>query len=366
MYSLSISISIQMNMITKCCLLLLFAGVNTIRVSAQSDSSITTPACLSCLCSKDATPAGVMISHVHPKGEWMLSYRYMGMRGKGIEQNGRPVTNDQVYDQDYLMSSDNMHMDMHMLMAMYGLTKNLTLMGMVEYNRSTMNMQAPEGSAHVHNGVPMSSGMAHDMKASGLGDVSVTALYALVNSFNHHLLVSGGITIPTGSIQTKGGAASMYPEQRYPYMMQQGSGTWDVLPGLTYTFQHNKIMASSQLCAAIRTGYNTVGYKLGNKYSFNNWVGYRWLDWFSTSLRAEANTTGSISGSDPTLYAYNEPSANPYNYGGQTITGYAGVNFYFLGKNKIGIEGGLPLYQKANGIQTAASSTIHLNYTLVF
>lgn len=295
----------------------------------------------------------------------MFSYRYMGMTGKGIQQNGHAVSNDQVYNQ-YLMSSDKMRMDMHMLMAMYGLTKNLTVMAMVEYNRSVMNMHAPEGSAHIHNGIVMSSGMTHDMKTSGFGDASLTGLYALINSVNHHMLVSAGITIPTGSIQTAGDASSMYPDQRYPYMMQQGSGTWDVLPGLTYTFQHNKIMASSQVYSTIRTGYNAAGYKLGNKLSFNNWVGYRWLNWFSTSLRAEANTTGSIKGADPDLYAYNEPSANPLNYGGQMIMGHAGVNFYFLGNNKIGVEGGLPLYQKVNGIQTAAQSNLNLNYTLVF
>lgn len=352
-----------MNILKKCTLLLLFAVANGIVVCAQTDS--TAISCLSCLCSKDATPAGVMISHVHPKGEWMFSYRYMGMAGKGIQQNGNTFSNDQVYDQ-YVMSSDKMHMDMHMLMAMYGLTRNLTLMGMAEYNRSSMNMHGQHVESHMHNGVLMQGSMEHTMKTSGFGDVSITALYALINSSNHHLFVSGGVSVPTGSIQTKGDSSSMYPNERYPYMMQQGSGTWDVLPGLTYTFQRNKFMASSQVFSTVRTGYNAVGYKLGNKLTFNNWVGYRWLEWMSTSARLEVNTTGNIQGADASLYAYNEPAANPVNYGGQTVAGYFGINFYFLQKNKIALEGGLPFYQRANGIQTNLSSTIHFNYTILF
>jgi len=349
-----------MNNIRRCSLLLLFIVASAKTVFAQADSSTITPTCVSCVCSKDATPAGVMISHAHSKGEWMLSYRYMGMTSKGIQQNGTNISNEQVYNQ-YLMSSDKMQMSMHMLMVMYGLTNRITLMGMVDFNRSTMNMNAPEGSAHVHNGVAMSSGMEHTMKASGIGDVSLTGLFSIVNSFNHHVLLSGGISIPTGSVQTKDNSG-----ERYPYMMQQGSGTWDVLPGVTYMFQQNKIMASTQLYSTIRTGYNSVGYKLGNKIAINGWVAYRWFNWLSTSLRVEGNAAGRIQGTDSDLYIYSEPSANPANYGGKAIAGYAGMNFYFLAKNKIGIEGGLPIYQKLNGIQSSVNTNINLNYTLLF
>jgi hypothetical protein len=353
-----------MNIIQKCCSLLFMMAAGTMPVLAQEDTVAAPVVCLSCVCKKDVTPAAVMISHLHQRGEWMFSYRYMSMNARGIQQNGTAVSNDQVYNQ-YLMSSDKMRMDMHMLMAMYGLGRRITLMGMAEYNRSSMNMNAPEGSMHMHPGMDMSTGMDHEMKTSGFGDVSLTALYGLVYVPYHLVIISGGLSVPTGSIQTKGGSGSMYPDQRYPYMMQRGSGTWDVLPGLTYTFQKNKLMASSQLYATIRTGYNSVGYKLGNKAAFNNWVAYRWFNWMSTSLRAEATTSGSIKGADPDLYIYTEPAANPVNYGGQAVFGYAGINFYFLNRNKIAVEGGVPLYQKLNGIQSTLYTNINFNYSIL-
>ncbi len=343
--------------------MLLFTALITLyTASAQTDSAFT---CASCMCKKDATPAGIMLSHTHSKGEWMFSYRFMNMNTRGMEQNGTSISNDQIYNQ-YLFSSDRMSMNMHMLMAMYGVSNKLTLMAMTEYRQSSMNMVAPEGSTHIHNGVPMSGSMAHTMKTSGFGDLSITALYSIINSSQHHVLFSGGISIPTGSVQNKGDDGSMYPNARYSYMMQQGSGTWDVKPGLTYTYKGDKLTASTQLVSTIRTGYNQVGYKLGNELGFNNWVAYQWLPWLSTSLRAELLQTGKIKGNDPTLYAYTEPAANAANYGGTIALVYAGVNTFFLGNNKIGIEAGLPVYQKSNGIQASVYSNVNLVYSIVF
>ena len=352
-----------MNLIKKCSsVLLLLALIATHTVSAQSDSTVS---CVSCICRKDATPAGVMLSHVHSKGEWMFSYRYMNMNTRGMEQNGKSISNEQIYNQ-YLYSSDRMSMNMHMLMAMYGVNDRLTLMAMLDYKQSSMNMTAPEGSTHIHNGVSMSGSMAHHMKTSGFGDMSLTALYSIINNTKHHVLLSGGVSIPTGSIEDKGESGGMYADKHYPYMMQQGSGTWDVKPGLTYTYKGDKVMASTQIFSTIRTGYNHVGYKLGNELTFNNWVAYELTSWLSTSLRGEVIQIGSIKGNDPSLYAYTEPAANAKNYGGTTAMLYAGINVFFLGNNKIGIEGGLPVYQQSNGIQASAYSNINLVYSIVF
>jgi len=320
---------------------------------------------VSCICKKDATPAGVMLSHVHSKGEWMFSYRYMNMATRGMEQNRTAISNEQIYNQ-YLYSSDRMSMGMHMLMAMYGVSERLTLMAMVEYKQSSMNMIGPEGTTHIHNGVLMSSSMAHNMKTLGFGDVSLTALYSIINNTKHHILLSGGASIPSGSIQNKGESGGMYANARYPYMMQQGSGTWDVKPGLTYTYKGNKVMASTQLFSIMRIGYNQVKYKLGNELTFNNWVAYQCTSWLSTSLRGEIIHIGTIKGNDPSLYVYAEPSANTANYGSTTAFLYAGVNTFFLKNNKIGIEIGLPVYQKSNGIQATVCSNVNLIYSIVF
>jgi hypothetical protein len=245
------------------------------------------------------------------------------------------------------------------------------LLSVYVYGRFAMNMISPPGTTMVMNGVTMSSGSTpQNMKTSGLGDVTLTVLYALLSGSRHHVLLSGGLSVPTGSIQVKGDASSMYPDFRYPYMMQQGSGTWDVQPGATYTYSSKKFMASTQFLSVIHTGYNAVGYKLGNAYTYNNWIAYKWFDWLSTSLRLEANTTGAIKGGDASLYAFDEPSANPSNYGGTAVWSHLGCNVYVGNysriKHRIGMEAGIPLYKQMNGVQVPMLFSAHGMYSVMF
>jgi hypothetical protein len=352
---------------------LLLAAMSVIPglVKGQADSM---KSCINyCCCGPtDLTPSGVMISHIHRKKQLMLSYRYMNMNMGGMLDGTSKVSDDKIF-QNYLMSMHAMRMEMHMLMAMYGLSNRITLMGMLNYNVSSMKMSMLPGSMHMHSmaGMNMGSGeMDMDLKSSGIGDVKLNALYGIINEKHHHLLASMGFSIPVGSIEIKGNSNSMYPNQRIPYNMQLGSGTWDLLPGISYLYQNNKIVFSSQITSVVRTGYNAVGYKLGNEVTFNNWLAFQWSRNFSSSLRIEGSTAGSIQGQDVSLYNGNEPAADPANYGGQRISSFIGTNFYFrkgiLKNNKIGAEYGLPVYQNLNGPQTSVKSSLYASWSLMF
>ena len=64
----------------------------------------------SCLCEHPPrAPAGVMGDHVHHKGGWMVSYRYMAMHMEGID--GGDVSG-------YMMRPVEMDMQKHMVGAM--------------------------------------------------------------------------------------------------------------------------------------------------------------------------------------------------------------------------------------------------------
>ncbi len=322
--------------------------------------------CHECFCSIDPTPSGVMISHVHEKGQWMFSYRYMSMNMGNMLSGTEKVSDDRIFS-DYLMSSGNMHMNMHMLMAMYGLSNRLTLMGMLNYNNSTMEMKMLSGTSHTHNGVS-SDEMDNTVNAAGIGDLKIHALYGLINGNRHHLLLSVGFNIPTGKINLEGKTNTMYADQRLPYAMQAGSGTYDLMPTVNYLFQKGRISWSSQISSMIRTGYNNVGYRLGNEVSTNHWLALRWAKNFSSSVRMEYSASEYIKGRDKTLYSGYEPAANPYNYGGKRMTGFVGTNFHFvkgfLKGNRICVEYGLPLYQNLNGPQMGVNSYLNASWNI--
>ncbi len=330
----------------------------------------------SCVCSTDPTPAGVMISHVHSKNEWMVSYRYMNMGMNGLLTGSKSISENEVFT-NYIMSPSSMKMDMHMIMGMYGITDRLTLMVMLNYTTSSMDMNMFTSDNHNHEGMVGMEGMSnsnlsnHTMKSIGLSDSKIQFLYGLKKHKNYQVLANLGCNIPNGSIEVKGASTDMmYPSNRLPYGMQLGSGTFDLLPGVTYLYQKNDLTVSVQASSVVRLGYNKVGYKLGNEAGINAWIAYTWLDNLSSSFRIEGNVTSKIQGVDPTIYAFNEPSAYRLNYGGEKAISYIGTTYQFqkgiLKNNRIGIEYGLPIYQNLNGIQMKQNQTVYASWSYAF
>ena len=341
--------------------------LNSSAILAQCTAECTRHSC--CSSSPDATPASVMISHVHAKGEWMLSYKYMNMSMNGILNGNQIVDKSDVFNQ-YLMSPETMRMDMHMLMGMFGLTDKLTVMAMVNYNQNTMDMSMFLATGHTHGGANDAS-MMHHMHTSGLGDLKLSVLYGLVNTPQYQLVLSAGVSVPVGSVKVQGTSDDvMYPNRRYPYAMQLGSGTFDVLPCVSYVFQKQNVSFGVQTSAVIRTNYNKLGYQLGNEATVNTWLAFQWLPCLSSSVRIEGNIADKIQGNDPTIFAFNEPSANPANYGGQRVSGAVGsvlqLREGFLKNSRLGVEFVLPVYQNLNGLQMKAAQTVVASWSMGF
>lgn len=331
-------------------------------VSAQKRGTDSSAVCKEqgLCCDNDPTPAGVMISHAHAKNEWMASYRYMNMAMSGVMKGDGIISGSEVLQQ-YNATPKEMRMNMHMFMLMYGITDRLTVMGMLHYNSTWMKMNMKMG-AGFHS---------HTMKTSGIGDVKLNAIYALLKQHHRQLLLSLGSSLPMGSTNFKGKAGSMmYPEQRYPYNMQAGTGTMDVSGNLCYLARRGNFYYSIQAQATVRTTNNAIGYRYGNEYGVIAWTAYHWLPVLSSSLRLEAVLSDRIHGSDPMLDPTLEIAANPANYGGRRLNTYVGFVFQsdrqFLTSSKFCLEFGLPVYQYYNGYQMRADYNLLLTYNLSF
>lgn len=314
-----------------------------------------TTGCPSSCCVTDwHTPLGVMTDHTHRKGEWGISYTYMNMQAKGNQAGTKSLTDDAVFA-TYDMAPDQMTMQMHMVMVMYGLTERLTLMGMTGFASNSMSMNMLPGM--VMQGMVMGpSNSTMKSSSSGLGDSRVYGTYRLLERGTHRIILSLGLNIPTGSI-SQVGSTVQGEGNRLSYPMQLGSGTWDILPGISYSGRRYKLCWGLETDACIRPVPNMFGYALGNTYTGNAWLSYSLTTWISISLRAEELVTGMTNGYDPAIavLASNDPTASTLNTGGQKTSLYLGVNLFkpsgFLNGNRILIEYGMPVYQNLNGIQ---------------
>jgi hypothetical protein len=246
---------------------------------------------------------------------------------------------------------------------MYGITDRLSVMAMVNYQTASMSMDMFSTSSHQHAGADHASASGHmDMVTSGLADSKIYVSYGLSQTVNHSLVLSSGVNIPTGSITHTGDAGSMYPGTRLPYMMQTGSGTWDIIPGITYNRFFRKWNWSAQATGVYRPFYNTVGYHYGNEVVLTSWATHHVGKTIGLSVRGEAIYQGDISGKDRLLFKGMEPSADSRNYGGKSINGYIGCTYApstgKFARHSLAVEAGFPFVQQLNGIQLSRQQTI--------
>lgn len=330
-------------------------------------------------------PIGVMGDHLHKKGEWMLSYRYMRM-----DMEGNRIGTDEVSPETIVTTVPNrnaviapngnvvtppflrivptkMTMDMHMFGGMYAPTDNLTLMAMLPYVRKEMDhiTFSPAAGANRIGGFTTVS--------EGIGDLKLSALYRLYDDRVNHFHLNLGISAPTGSVDERDTILDPFgrtPEVRLPYAMQIGTGTWDLLPGITYSARIGDLSWGAQYRAEIRLeDENSEGYAWGDKHLVTGWVAYQFAPWISTSVRAEFTTQDAIDGFDPQIGGPVQ-TAHPANFGGERLDILGGVNLIVpegpLQGHRFALEAGVPVYQDLNGPQMETDWMLQVGWQKAF
>ena len=301
------------------------------------------------------SPAGVMGDHVHHKGSWMFSYTYMTMHMDGMRDGTDDLSNSEVL-QDFMVTPTSMDMQMHMFGTMYAVTDDFTLMAMAPWISKDMDHRTRMG-------------VRFSTSSDGIGDVKLSGIYKIYNRNDHQLLLNFGVSAPTGDIDEKGNTPAMQNAQ-LPYPMQLGSGTWDLLPGATYTGRQNAWSWGSQALGTLRPGDNDNNYTLGDRLELSGWGAYRLAPAWSTSLRLKWQTWGDVDGNDSKLNPRMVPTADPDLQGGTRADLLAGVNFYapsgVFGGNRLAIEGGIPVYENLDGPQMSTEWMLTANWQKVF
>ncbi len=293
-------------------------------------------------------PIGVMGDHTHGGGEFMLSYRYMYMQMDGNRDGSDGLSTADVVNPDsynFLISPVNMPMGMHMFGLMFAPSDNLTLMAMVPVVSLDMD--------HVTR-----AGGAFTTSSSGVGDIKLTALYKVAAFGNSRIHLHAGVAFPTGSIETQDVTSASAPaEVQLPYPMQLGSGTTDLMPGITYLGQNIDWSWGAQARGVVRLGENDQEYSLGNKFLFTTWGARKLSNWLSASARIEVNSWGDVSGAS-SAYAgavtmRMVPTVFSELRGGSRVDAGIGLNtgFKSLDGLRFAVEGMFPVSQDLNGPQ---------------
>ncbi len=308
-------------------------------------------------------PIGVMGDHVHKAGEWMLSYRHMDMAMDGLldgddQVAASAVTGTMMAPGRYMVAPEKMHMHMQMLGLMYAPSDRVTLMAMLPHKDLSMD--------HVTR-----MGVRFTTKSSGWGDLKVGGLISLFQSedHRHNLHLNAGVNLPTGSIDAKDDTPAL-ADAKLPYGMQLGSGSYDLLPGVTYQAYLGAYNLGAQLTAVLPTGRNDNDYRLGNSAALSAWVTRHASEAFAYSLRVTAESQGKIDGRRSDLNPAMVTTADADNYGGDSVSLSWGINSYIpsgaLQGHRLALEFTLPVYQQLNGIQLEREPCLSAGWQLAF
>lgn len=301
-------------------------------------------------------PISVMGEHTHRANSGMFSYRYMGMHMEDL-YNGDSKVSNTVADTGYMARPVEMDMEMHMFGMMYAPSNKLTLMAMTNYVKNSMDMFMGPMNMHMK------------MESEGWGDTSIGGLYKFYDKGLSRAHVGLSLSLPTGSTNetfktpAMGMMASRTANQPFP--MQLGTGTYDLLPSITYLNQPSDLWSwGAQANGRIHLGENNQGYSFGDSIGATSWIARNVTDWSSLSLRVGAKSWKGISGdTDKSVNTAMMPNmssaADPKNLGGTRLDAGLGLNLWHPTSGfRVAAEFSVPLYQNLNGPQLGQDWTL--------
>ncbi len=262
-------------------------------------------------------PITVMGDHLHPKGEAMFGYHFHFMN----------MDHPQDPSSGHVHGSGGMDMRMHMAEFMYGLSKNWTGMVMLSYLNNSM------------------AGVKTDQAfLKSIGDVQLGGMF---NLFKKQKIAAHGqlmASLPTGSIDQR--QKTNKGNLQLPYMMQLGSGTFDLMPGATFLWQLPRYSGGFQTIETVRFGKNKNGYRFGNHFGATAWAARRLGCRLSVSVSSAFHYQTAMSGRDPEISdAFLIPE-------GMHVSCSVGLNFRFnngfLKGHRLGLEAAAPVYYSAD------------------
>lgn len=306
-------------------------------------------------------PPGLLSAQGMARGAWMLALRETWQDRPGpLRQGGRPADAADLAracgGQACRLAPARMRTRMPMAEGMVGLGGGLSLMGMVSWMAMDMRMQPIAGAAPSDQ--PLHFGR-HE--TSGLGD---SQLHLLVDGAAGpgRWLIGAGLGLPTGRSDRSQGRSHQTEGLPQAYDMQTGSGHWEWRPSVAWEQAGGRWAWGLQASGAwaIGRGRNEGDHAWGPRWSASAWGRWQARPWLAWTLRWSQRQEARVR-----LARMAEQGASPGDFaahhGGHFSE--AGLGVMLLAPpgawqgSQLALEAGLPLRERANGLQLAPGKT---------
>lgn len=300
-------------------------------------------------------PAGVMGDHtLKSGGNYLFSYRYRIENYNGNLGGTHGVSEAQIAAQ-FPFVPLNMTRERHLFLMEYAPVDDLTLMAQLPIYHSVINYQTVGGSFRDQN--------------TQLGDITLSGMYVLRQWNRQQIHLNFGVSVPAGLIDVQGNPPDM-TSPRLSYPIRTSTGTFDLIPGLTYRGESDHWSWGTQSLVTAHLGRNRYDYRVGDQVEVTSWVAAKLTECWSVSTRLDALFWGDIHGRDIRLDPTMSPTLDPALQGGQRVDLLFGTHYVLplsdRFDHRLGIEGGLPVYQCLRGPQLQNRYTITGSWNVMF
>ncbi len=302
-------------------------------------------------------PAGVFGDHtLNTGGRVLLSYRFNNTTYDGLLNGTHSVSTASTLAA-FPLAPTRETAQTHYFLFEFGPTEDFTFQFIMPIVQRRIQYVSRTGQEEISD-------------ITDLYDIQLNTMWVLKRWDHQQIHINLGMRSPNGIFDQQGTAPTpTSPALTYP--MRTSDGTFDFLPGLTYRGQSDYWTWGAQALGTVRFGINRYGYRLGDEGDLNGWLSRKLSDSFSTSIRLNGQLVGNIYGADDRLNANLVPTNRTNLQAGQILNVLFGVNYMFpdggiFQGQRLGVEGGVPVYQNLSGPQLRQTYQIWANWTLMF
>ena len=299
----------------------------------------------------EAPPGAGLAAHLEVD-DMRFSYRLHHEDGDDLRKGRANQTPQAAFDRGFSQAPVQRYMDEHRFSAEYGLGEDLALvLTLPFYNKELQHVNA--------------SGERSESRTSGLGDVILGTRVGLGEQGEQRLLFGAGISIPTGS-NTLTGDLGGANDQRLPYDLQLGSGTYDLHPEIVLGRWKERWSFGFRAAATVRLGRNQEQYSLGDRFEVSGWVARQIDGDHSLSLRLSVVDQNQASGQDSALDLSLTPSNRTNATGYRRLDAFIGIQAVSIPGHRFAAEIGVPVIQNLDGLQVDTDLIAWLSWSYGF
>jgi hypothetical protein len=287
-----------------------------------------------------------------PGGSWQMGYKF-DFLSRGHNRSGtRSQSIGRIFERGFTRASYSQDVESHTVEVLYA-----------PFDRFTLGVQLPY--VRIETKHRQIDGSSFTTENSGVGDIEFSGRLRFTRkdeeSFNLHLAVQA----PTGTITQKDRTPD--GRERLPYDEQIGSGTWNLMPGMTYMGRYRGTSWGLQVGAKFYLADNGEGWSRGDLFHAGGWLAHRWLDLVTSAVSLRWREWSDVNGHDGEI-SETWPSGNPNLYGGADLVIGSSLELAIPGLSgqRLAIDASWPVYQSLDGPQLQGRWRLGANWEWTF